>query len=265
MTHSAGCPRARCPSRRGERPGPATRVTARASRQQATRPPGPPPRPDDDPEGPGDPAVKSAVETLNPTRVKLTVEVPYDELKPSLDAAYKTIASRSPSPASARARCRRGSSTSAFGRGAVLEEAVNDAPAGFYRQAVEASEVRPLGQPEVDVTEVPDPARRGGELQVHRRGRRPPRDRAPGARRRRGHGRRRRRSATRTSTRGCRRLRERFGTLVGVDRAAADGDFVTIDLAATIDDEEIDSVTGVSLRGRLRPTCSRAWTRPCPA
>ena len=35
--------------------------------------------------------MKSAVETLNPTRVKLTVEVTYDELKPSLDAAYKSI------------------------------------------------------------------------------------------------------------------------------------------------------------------------------
>ena len=48
--------------------------------------------------------MKSAVETLTPTRVKLNVEVPFEELKPSIDAAYKTIAGRSRFPASARAR-----------------------------------------------------------------------------------------------------------------------------------------------------------------
>ena len=95
------------------------------------------------------------VETLNPTRVKLTVEVPFEELKPSLDAAYKTIAGRSTSRASARARCPRGSSTSASAAAPCCEEAVNDALPRFYGQAVEENQVRPLGQPEVDVTDVP--------------------------------------------------------------------------------------------------------------
>ena len=107
------------------------------------------------------PAVKSALETLNPTRVKLTVEVPFDELKPSLDAAYKTIAAQvARARASARARCPPGSSTSASAAAPCCEEAVNDALPRFYGQAVEENKVRPLGQPEVDVTDVPDPSRR---------------------------------------------------------------------------------------------------------
>ena len=70
--------------------------------------------------------MKSAVETLTPTRVRLTVEVPFEELKPSLDAAYKRIAPRSRSPASARARCPTPLIDQRVGRGAVLDEAVND-------------------------------------------------------------------------------------------------------------------------------------------
>ena len=38
--------------------------------------------------------MKSAVETVSPTRAKLTVEVPFEELKPSLDAAYRKIGSQ---------------------------------------------------------------------------------------------------------------------------------------------------------------------------
>jgi len=107
--------------------------------------------------------VKSAVETLNPTRVKLTVEVPYDELKPSLDAAYKSIGSQVTVPGFRKGKVPPRIIDQRFGRGAVIEEAVNDALPKFYAQAVEESEVRPLGQPEVDVTSVPDPTT-GGDL-----------------------------------------------------------------------------------------------------
>ncbi len=102
--------------------------------------------------------MKSAVETLNPTRVKLTVEVSYDELKPSLDKAYKTIGSQVQIPGFRKGKIPPRIIDQRIGRGAVLEEAVNDALPQFYAQAVQESDVRPLGQPEVDVTEVPDPA-----------------------------------------------------------------------------------------------------------
>lgn len=102
--------------------------------------------------------MKSAVETLNPTRVKLTVEVPFDELKPSMDAAYKSIASQVTVPGFRKGKVPPRIIDQRFGRGVVIEEAVNSALPGFYSQAVTETEIRPLGQPEVDVTSVPDPS-----------------------------------------------------------------------------------------------------------
>jgi trigger factor len=99
--------------------------------------------------------VKSAVETLNPTRVKLTVEVPFEELKPSLDAAYATIGSQIQVPGFRKGKVPSRIIDQRVGRGAVLQEAVNEALPQFYGQAVEENKVRPIGQPEVDVTEVP--------------------------------------------------------------------------------------------------------------
>jgi trigger factor len=187
--------------------------------------------------------VKSAVETLNPTRVKLTVEVPFDELKPSLDAAYKEIGGQISVPGFRKGHVPARIIDQRVGRGAVLEEAVNDALPKFYGQAVEEHEVRPLGQPEVDVTEVP--AQDGQELRFSVEV-----DVRP--------------EITLPEYAGIKvevdqmeagdedieerltALRQRFGTLTGVERAAGTGDFVSIDLSATIEDEEIDSVTGVS-------------------
>jgi trigger factor len=188
--------------------------------------------------------VKSAVETLNPTRVKLTVEVPYDELKPSLDAAYATIASQVTVPGFRKGKVPPRIIDQRFGRGAVLEEAVNDALPKFYLQAVEESEVRPLGQPQVDVTEVPDPEA-GGELKFTAEVDVRPEITLPPL------------EGVQIQVddvavteedvdRQLENLRERFGTLVPIDRPVADGDFISLDLKATIDGEEIDSVTGVS-------------------
>jgi len=188
--------------------------------------------------------VKSAVETLNPTRVKLTVEVPYDELKPSLDAAYKTIAGQVNIPGFRRGHVPQRIIDQRVGPGAVLEEAVNNALPRFYGQAVEENQVRPLGQPTVDITDVPDPAKGGdlkftAEVDVRPEVELPDYDSL---------------AVTvddvevsdddvdeRLAT-----LQQRFGTLVGADRAAKTGDFVAIDLAADIDGDEIDSVKGVS-------------------
>jgi trigger factor len=188
--------------------------------------------------------VKSAVETLNPTRVKLTVEVTYDELKPSLDAAYQTIAGQVNIPGFRRGKVPPRIIDQRVGRGAVLEEAVNNALPRFYGQAVEENQVRPLGQPTVDVTDVPDPAQ-GGDLKFTAEVDVRPVVELPDY------------SSLAVTVddvdvsdddvdEQVTALRQRFGTLVGADRAAVDGDFVSIDLAASIDDNEIDSVKGVS-------------------
>jgi len=190
--------------------------------------------------------VKSAVETLNPTRVKLTVEVPYDELKPSLDAAYKSIGSQVTVPGFRKGKVPPRIIDQRFGRGAVIEEAVNEALPKFYLQAVEESEVRPLGQPEVDVTSVPDPTT-GGELKFTAEVDVRPEFELPNL------------EAVEVTVddvvvgdeqvnEQLETLRERFGSLTVVDRPAADGDFLSIDLGATIDGEEIDSVKGISYR-----------------
>jgi trigger factor len=187
--------------------------------------------------------VKSAVETLNPTRVKLTVEVPFEELKPSLDAAYKSIASQISVPGFRQGKVPARIIDQRVGRGAVLQEAVNEALPKFYGQAVEENKVRPLGQPEVDVTEVP--AEDGQELkftvEVDVRpeitlpeydGLQVEVDQAE--------------ASDEDVEERLTSLRQRFGTLTGIDREAATGDFVSIDLSAAIGDEEIDAVKGVS-------------------
>jgi trigger factor len=191
------------------------------------------------------PAVKSALETLNPTRVKLTVEVPFEELKPSLDAAYKTISSQITVPGFRQGKVPARIIDQRVGRGAVLQEAVNEALPRFYGQAVEENKVRPLGQPEVDVTDVP--AEDGQELkftvEVDVRpelqlpdydGLTVSVDNVDGE------------ATAADAQERLTTLRQRFGTLTGIERAAATGDFVSIDLDAKIGDEDIDSVKGIS-------------------
>ena len=188
--------------------------------------------------------MKSAVETLNPTRVKLTVEVPFDELKPSLDRAYKTIGSQVQVPGFRKGHVPPKIIDQRIGRGAVLEEAVNDALPHFYAQAVEEGDLRPLGQPTVDVTQVPDAAGSGDlkftvEVDVRPEITLPDLD------------------AIELTVddavvteedvdKQVDNLRERFGTLKPIDRPVADGDFVSLDIRAEIDGDEIDSVKGVN-------------------
>ncbi|QOR71993.1 trigger factor [Ruania alkalisoli] len=189
--------------------------------------------------------MKSAVENLEPTRAKLTVEVPLAELQPSVDHAYSHIASQVNIPGFRRGKVPPRIIDQRVGKGAVMEHAINEALPGLYRQAVTESELKPLGQPEIEVTAVPgltdeaDDLIFTAELDVR------PEIELPDLE-----------SLTITveSTEvtdedieeRLTSLREQHATLAGVDRAAQDGDFVTIDLKATIGDDEIDSVSGVS-------------------
>ncbi|NAZ86082.1 trigger factor [Kineococcus indalonis] len=188
--------------------------------------------------------MKSDVETLNPTRVKLTVEVGYDELKPSLDAAYKSIAGQVQVPGFRKGKVPARVIDQRFGRAAVLEEAVNDALPKFYQRAVEEKDLRPLGQPTVDVSQAPDP-KTGGDLKFSVEVDVRPTLELPDL------------SSVEVSVDDVAvadedvearltSLRERFGTLTGVERAAGDGDFLSLDLRAEIDGEEIETAKGIS-------------------
>jgi len=187
--------------------------------------------------------VKSAVETLTPTRAKLTVEVTFEELKPSLDAAYRKIAQQITIPGFRRGKVPPALIDRQVGRGAVLDEAINDALPSLYTRALQENELQTLSQPEIDITRLEDGESLEFTAEV---------DVRP--------------EITLPSFDGLavtvadavvteedveeqlQALRERFGTLVDVDRAAQDGDFVTIDLEARRDGEVVEGgqASGVS-------------------
>ena len=197
--------------------------------------------------------MKSDVETLSPTRVKLTVEVPFDELKPSMDDAYRTIGSQVSVPGFRKGKIPPRIIDQRVGRAAVLQEAVNNALPTFYGRAATENELRPLGQPEVDVTEVPDGD--SGDLKFTVEVDVRPDVQLPDY------------SSLSVSIDDVEvtdedvaarldTLRERFGTLVGVDRAVVTGDFVSLDLTATIGEDVIDTAKGISYEvgsGNLLP------------
>ena len=100
--------------------------------------------------------MKSAVENLTPTRAKLTVEVPFEELKPSLDAAYKKIAQQINVPGFRRGKVPPAVIDRQVGRGVVLDEAINEVVPAKYMEALQENELEPLAQPEIEVTKFED-------------------------------------------------------------------------------------------------------------
>ncbi|MFI6942689.1 trigger factor [Streptomyces sp. NPDC050418] len=179
--------------------------------------------------------MKSAVETLNPTRVRLTVEVPFEELKDSLDAAYKKINQQITVKGFRKGKIPARVIDQRFGRGAVLEEAVNDALPKFYTQAVNEAELNVLGQPEVDITELKDNETLNFTAEVDVR----PEIEIPDY------------SGIEVEVdaievtdedvdKSVEQLRERFASTSPVERAAAEGDVVTLDLEAKVDGEVLE-------------------------
>ncbi|GAC1498976.1 MAG: trigger factor [Pseudarthrobacter sp.] len=189
--------------------------------------------------------MKSAVENLTPTRVKLNVEVPFEELKPSIDEAYKTVASQIQVPGFRKGKVPSKLIDQRVGRGYVLETAINEGLNGWYQAAVQESGIRPLSRPEVEITEVPDPTSTDGELKFHAEVDVRPEIELPDYA-----GIKVEVAAAESSDedvdKALDELRGRFGTLKSVDRPAADGDFLNIDITATIDGADVDSAAGLS-------------------
>ena len=179
--------------------------------------------------------MKSAVETLSPTRAKLTVEVPFEELKPSLDAAYQKIAKQINVPGFRRGKVPPQVIDRQVGRGVVLDEAVNEILPKAYTEALQENNLTPLAQPEIEVTTLDDAEGLGFTVEVDVL----PEFEIPAY------------DGLEASVddlevtdenveEQVQALRERFGTLSDVERAAQDGDFVVIDLAATKDGEAVE-------------------------
>lgn len=189
--------------------------------------------------------MKTSVEYLEPAKVELTVEVPFDEFKPEIDKAAQEIAKQVAIPGFRRGHVPMRVLEAQFGREVLVQEAVNNSLDGYYAEALKENNLVPLGQPEVDVTEVPaekgqesdlvfvvtmpvrpeitipDPA--GYTLEVD--------------------------SVAVSDDEVEERLtslRERFGSLKEVERAAAEKDYCTINLRAVIGEEEVDNAEGIS-------------------
>ena len=100
--------------------------------------------------------MKSSVEQLSDTRVKITVEVPFEELKPELDQAYDALAQQVQIPGFRKGKAPRQLIDARFGRGPVLEQVVNDMLPSRYGQAIEENDIKAIGQPDVEVTKIED-------------------------------------------------------------------------------------------------------------
>jgi trigger factor len=186
--------------------------------------------------------VKSSVEQLSPTRVRINVEVPFTELEPDFQRAYKELAKQVRLPGFRPGKAPAKLLEARFGREAMLDQVVNEALPARYGQAVAESEVQPIGQPNIEVTKKEYGQELAFTAEVDVR----PKITLPDL------------SALTVSVdpievsdddvdAELQSLRARFGTLTGVDRPVADGDFVSIDLSATVDGQDVPNAAAEGL------------------
>ena len=179
--------------------------------------------------------MKSTLETLSPTRVRLDVNVPYAELGQYVDAAYKKVASTVNIPGFRKGKVPNAMIDQRVGRGTVMDEAINVAIQDFYVAAARENDVLTVGRPTVDAIDYVDHEKLSFSVEVNVR----PDVTLPDF------------SKITITVEDVAvtdkdideqidELRARFGTLNTVERAAANGDFVTIDLTARIDGAEVD-------------------------
>ena len=179
--------------------------------------------------------MKSAVEKLSPTRVKLSIEVPFAELAPHIDGAYKSLSEKINIPGFRKGKVPAAMIDQRVGRAAVLDEAINSALPTFYSQAAKDNDVLVIGRPNVEITELVDNEKFSFTVEVDIR----PDIKLPNF------------SEIKIEVDDVKvtdadideqveSLRTRFGTLKTVDKVVAKGDFVTIDLVATKDGVELE-------------------------
>ena len=179
--------------------------------------------------------MKTDVEELSPTRVRFTIEVPFEELKPNLDRAYREVNRQVRVPGFRPGRVPPRVIDQRIGRGAVLEQAVNDAVPQLYGKALEEHDIFALGQPAVEITKLDDGKELAftAEVDVRPKFDLPSIDGMPVTVE----------DTTVTPDQveeyiGA--LRERFASLKGTDRPVETGDFVSIDLSAEVDGKAVE-------------------------
>lgn len=190
--------------------------------------------------------MKSTVETLEETKVTLTVEIPYEEFKPSLDAAYKEIAKQVNVPGFRRGKVPAPVIDRKVGRIVVIEEAVNKALPELYRQGIAQADLRPMGSPDIEVTEIPNATgENGGQLKLVATVEVRPNFDIPDIT-----DVQLEVDAVKVSDEDVEEelnsLRTRFATLKDVERAAGANDYVNIDMEAYVAGTLVDQVAGTS-------------------
>lgn len=182
--------------------------------------------------------MKSAVENLSPTRVRISIDVDFKDLEPHVTVAYETLAQQVSIPGFRKGKVPRQLIDQRVGRGTVLNEAINNALPEFYTQAARENDVLVVGRPSVDIKEVKDNELLKFEVEVDIR----PEVKLPDF------------SAIELSVddvvvtdkdvdEQIEALRTRFGTLTTIEKDASSGDFVTIDLVAKLDGKEVEGGT----------------------
>ena len=187
--------------------------------------------------------MKSAVKTISATRVRISIDVDFKDLEPHVKRAYQSISERIVIPGFRKGKVPRAMIDQRVGRGAVLDEAINSALPDFYTQAARENDVLVVGRPSVDIKELKDNELVKFEVEVDVR----PEIKLPDF------------STIEISVddvsvtdkdveEQVEALRIRFGTLTTVEKDAASGDFVSIDLIARVDGKEVDggSANGIS-------------------
>ena len=190
--------------------------------------------------------MQTTVEQLSPTRVKLTVNVPFKELDHAFEHAYKGIAKQVNIPGFRKGKVPSSIIDQRFGRGVVLEEAVNHAVPELYEQACVESNLYPVGQPSVEITEIVDndhiaftaeveirpdfdlPAFDSLKIEVE-----------PVV------------IAGKDVEEQIDALRKRFATLTTVERSAQDGDLLLVDIRGEVDGTDVPDLNANALSYEL--------------
>ena len=189
--------------------------------------------------------MKTSVDRIKPTRAKLTIEVTPAEFRPSIDHAYEHIAETVNIPGFRKGKIPAAILDQRIGKPAILAHAINDGLDTIYRQALEESKLRPLGQPAADIKQSPDEKTFEGnlivEIEVEVR---------PELELKEYKGLKVKVDEVSVDAKELEAeldaLRARFGSLKSVDRPAKKGDFTTIDLSAVVDGKTIDSAENIS-------------------
>lgn len=189
--------------------------------------------------------MKSAVEKLNPTEAKITVEIPYADLKPFVAETYKQLADQIQIPGFRKGKVPSKLIDQRVGFDFVIENALNEGLNDFYQQALAENELTPLSQPQVEVLAKPESDNREADTKVEINVAIRPEIELPDYKGLKVEVEAREATAE-DEQKALDELRARFGTLKSVDRPAAEGDHVTLDLQALVDGEEVDAANDLS-------------------